>query len=132
MNLIRTVEAMARALDSPLDPELKQLLRSHAERLAEYEDYALEELAEFLIVEAGDALPDVEQAYGTQLVMDGQFTFTVELITQHERWFDVVWIISDDGFGLVLLVQIDPGTDARLLAACRHALATSNETSSAL
>lgn len=129
MNIIRTSEAMARALDSPLDPELHELLGAY---WASLEEFGAELLAEVVIVEAGDTLEQVEQAYGRRLVADRQFTFTVELITQHDHWFDVVWIISDDGFGLVLLIQIHPDTDARLLAACRHALATSADTSRTL
>jgi hypothetical protein len=132
MLLVRTAEAMALALESPLPDELKEILRGHVDRLAEYEDYTLEELAEFLIVEAGDALSDVETAYGRRLVADGEFTFTVELITEQGGFYEVTWIIDDTGFGLVLFVEIHPDTDARLLAACQHALATSNESSSAL
>lgn len=119
MNIIRTSEAMARALDSPLDPELHELLGAY---WASLEEFGEELFAEVLIVEAGDTLERVEQAYGSRLVANGQFTFTVELIAQHDHWFDVVWIISDDGFGLVLLVEIDPATDARLIAACHNAL----------
>jgi hypothetical protein len=47
-----------------------------------------------------------------------------ELITEHARWFDVVFIFSDNGDGLVLLIERDAKTDPQFLAACRHALAT--------
>ena len=123
MLLIRTSEAMELALESPLPNDLKDLLRGHVEQLAEYEEYTMEELAEFLIVDAGDALSDVESAYGQQLVDGGEFTFTVEYITEHGGWYEVIWIISDDGFGLALFIEIHPETDPALLAACRHAIA---------
>ena len=123
MLLIRTSGAIARALDSPLDPELHELLGAYWASLEEFGD---ELLAEVLIVEAGDTLEQVEQAYGRRLVADGVFSFTVERITAHEHWYDVIWIISDDGSGLVLLIEIHPETDAALLAACRHALANAD------
>lgn len=120
MHLIRRSEDIASALeDHSIDPELRELLGAFWVSLEEFGD---DLLADILIVVAGDTLEQIEHAYGTWLVADGHFTFTVEIITQHERWYDVVWIQSDDGSGLVLLIQIDPATDARLLAACRHAL----------
>ncbi|HKX77710.1 MAG TPA: hypothetical protein VJM34_04240 [Novosphingobium sp.] len=118
MHLIRTAEEMARALDSPLDAELKCLLLAHAERLEEFG--GIDGLAEFLIVEAGDALADVEAAYSTRLVVDGSFAFAAELVISHAQWFEVVWIISDDGFGLVLFVQDHPETDSDIISACRQ------------
>jgi hypothetical protein len=45
------------------------------------------------------------------------------VITRHGHWFDVVRILSDDGSGLVLLVQIGAETDTQLLTACERALA---------
>lgn len=126
MNIIRTSETMARALDSPLDPELHELLGTYWQAL---EEFGEELLAEVIIVEAGDTLEQVEQAYGKRLVADRVFAFTVELITQHEHYFDVVWVQSDFGEGLVLLIQNHPDTDSRLLAACQHALATSTASS---
>jgi hypothetical protein len=120
---IRTADDMARALDSPLDPELKQLLRDHAERLAEYDDYGLEEMAEFLIVEAGDTV-ELLQITRDQPILTPEatdFAHPVELITRHQHWIEAVFILSDDGFGLVLLVEQSGNADAALLTVCnRH------------
>ena len=123
MITIRTADEMARALDSPLDPNLKQRLQVHWDRLSEWEDYELSELAVFLIAQPGDTLEQAETAFGQQLVRDSKFCFLPELIDQHGGWFEVTFILSDDGFGLILLVQVDPNTDSRLLAACRNAAA---------
>lgn len=121
---IRTAEDLARALDSPLHPELRQLLGNHAERLAGYPDFAFEELAEMIIVEAGESLDGICSIMGPALVTEGtaDFTHPVELICRHDKYIEVVWILSDEGFGLVLLVELADNTDAALLALCARDL----------
>lgn len=122
MHLIRTAEDMARALDSPLDPELKAVLRAHTDRLEPYGPLA--DLAHFLIAEPGDVLAEINIHCGFELVGGGAAVFATspELVTMHRGWFEAVFVLSDDGFGLVLLAQRGDGIDPRLLAACTHAL----------
>ena len=123
MIVIRTAEAMARALDSPIDPTLKQCLQGHWDRLSEWEDSELRELALFLIAQPGDTIEQVEAAFGQPLVRDSKFCSLPELTEQHGGWIEVTFILSDDGFGLILLVQVDPGADNELIAACHNAVA---------
>lgn len=118
MIVIRTAEEMACALDAPLDPELKHCLQAHWERLAEYDDYTLDELALFAIVEPGNTLADIASTLGMRLVAEGDFALTPELIEQHADWIEATFILSDDGYGLILLVEDSPATDPTLLAAC--------------
>jgi hypothetical protein len=122
MIVIRTAEDMARALDSPLDPELLNLLQVHRARLAEWQDYDLQDLALFVIVQPPDTLADIEGACSWRLVQvgGGAATFAIcpEIIQRHAGWIEVTFILSDDGFGLVLLVSIAEGTNPTLLAAC--------------
>lgn len=124
MLLIRTAEDLAHALDSPLDPELHQLIAAIADRLGEYTDFAFHELAEIIVVEAGESLDGICSITGPSVVTDGaaDFTFTVELIDRHNRWIDATFILSDDGFGLVLLIEVAGNTDAALLALCDREL----------
>ena len=123
MIVIRTAEEMARALDSPLEPTLKHRLHGHWERLSEWEDYELSELAVFLIIQPGDTLEQAQAAFGQPLVRDSKFLFLPELAEQQSGWIEVTFILSDDGFGLILLVQADPGADNELIAACHNAVA---------
>lgn len=122
MIVIRTAEEMARALDSPLDPELKHCLQAQWDRLAEWRDYELSELAVILIVQAGDTLDQAEAIIGQTLVQDEAFFLLPELVARRGGWFAATFILSDDGFGLVLLVEIAANTDHDLLAACNHHL----------
>lgn len=122
MHYIRTAEAMTRVLETPLEPELHNILAEHQERLAGYYGFSFEELAEFLIIECGDTLADSEAAYGRRLVEDSRFASPAELAFQHSAWIEVIFILSDDGFGLVLLVEAGEDTDRSILAACQQVL----------
>ena len=121
--VIRTAEEMAHALASPLEHTLKQRLHGHWERLSEWEDYELSELAVFLIAQPGDTLEQAQATFGQPLVRDSKFCFLPELAEQQGGWIEITFILSDDGFGLILLVQIDPHADNELIAACHNAVA---------
>ena len=124
MIVIRTAEELARALDSPLDPEIKQVLQTQRDMLSEYEGYSLEELAEFVIVQPGDTLAEVEAASDMQLVdpEGGQPTFAIgaEWVEQHGTFVTVCFILSDDGFGVLLFVPTGQVIDPVLQAACER------------
>lgn len=126
MHIIRTAEDMARALDSPLPSIPKDHLRQHAERLAAYEDFTLDELAVFAVVQPGDALCDIEDQLALRLVANDDFAITPEVIRQHGEWVEAVFILSDDGFGLVLLIELGEATDRNLATACGNHLGRSN------
>jgi hypothetical protein len=116
MHTIRTAEDLARALDSPLDPELLSILRDHAERLAAYADFPFEELVTILIVEVGERLTEAHPVSVGAGWRD--FSHSPEYVRFHVRWIEAVFVLSDDGFGLVLLVQQGERADPDLIAAC--------------
>lgn len=124
MIVIRTAEDMARALDSPIHPKLRQLLAGHWERLSQYEGYDLSELAEFAIIEPRDTLQDLSRIVEIELGEGGvapAFSLGPEAVEQHEAWTEIVFIYSDDGFGLVLLIPTASDTDPLILElAARH------------
>ncbi len=114
MIVIRTAEDMARAVDSPRAPFPKVRLQGHAERLAEYDDYPPEELALFVIVQPGDTLVSLEQETGLSFVQNGTLRFSPECLEREGDWLEATMILSDDGFGLVLLVRPEAVTDPEL------------------
>lgn len=93
MFIIRTWEELAKALASPLDATAKAILTAHRDRLAEFADYDLNEIAAFLIIEPGE---DPAAIVGTPLP---------EHRTHHHGWTEEVYIVSDDGFGWVVLTR---------------------------
>lgn len=90
---LRTWEELATALASPLDATARRILTAHRDRLAEFADYELNEIAAFVIVEPGE---DPAAIVGTPLP---------EYRTHHEGWIEEAFIVSDDGFGWVVLTR---------------------------
>lgn len=127
MIVIRTAEDLARVIDEPPDSELSTLLDVHRERLSEWQDYTLEELALFIIVQPGDRQDDIDAACDRPMLTEGNLTRPPELITDHPGWIEATAILSDDGFGLVLLVSKADGTPRDLLAACQRELARTGQ-----
>lgn len=128
MITIRCSADMVRALASPINDDLKQLLATRRDQLEEHCD-DLGELAHFIVAEAGDTLPAIEGAAGVGLAtnfVDGtlhgepDFVDNFEFVQRHQGdWFEAVVILSDDGFGLVLLVPDQPSIDPALLSLVR-------------
>lgn len=122
MQLIRTAEEMARAIAAPPDKQIALILQGHADRLAEFDDFELSDLALLAIIQPGDTLESVEDALNWRLTDDdGGFIQPPECVSRHAGWYEVVFILSDDGYGLVLLLPIEGGTEPKLLTACNRA-----------
>lgn len=114
---ITDAAALARALDSPLDHALQELLRQRCNQLLEDTggEYDLGDLAQFLVIEPQDVLADVEAAAGYPVVTSPAF----EWVADHGGWYEAVTILSDDGFGIVLFVPDSDEMDRSLLALLR-------------
>lgn len=110
MHLITSSAAMATFLAQPLDPTLRRILTDRAEQLAEYDGYDLGELAHFLIAQPSDTLEAIEAALRVSFA-----THDPETVTEHGGWVEAVYLVSDDGFGRVLLVPDDLTALAELL-----------------
>lgn len=135
MLLIGSSAAMARALDSPLDGALRALLLLRRAQLTEHDEADLSEIASFLIVEAGDDLPEVETQLGFSLLTnpiderrygDSDFTPFWEWIHASDGWFELVFVLTDDGFAHVVFVKDEAGVDPSLLSLCREKTASRN------
>lgn len=125
---IRSSADMARALALPLDPDLIELLALRRDQLLEHDGYDLGELAHFLVAEPADTVTAIEGVVGvplaTNFVDDSKygepgFTANFEYVERHGAWFEAVTIVSDDGFGIVLLVPDRPDIDPALLGLVR-------------
>ena len=118
MRKIDSSAAMARALDSPIDQDLKRLLAlRHDQLLADTDGaYDLGALVHIIVVEPNDTVAEIETAAGYPVVTDPAF----EWVQQHSGWFEAVTILSDDGFGIALFVPDRNDTDPALLALLRE------------
>jgi hypothetical protein len=118
MLLIKDLPSVSRIADS----SLRDLLTARARELQPYLDGEdLSELVTFLVVEPGDSLAAIDAVLGFRLVGDQIRCF--ELITDHASWYEIVFILSDDGAGIEVLVPKHIAIDPELLRMCaRHAL----------
>lgn len=126
---IRSDAEMADALNCLLDPELRCLLTSRRDQLLEYDGYDLGDLVHIIVVQAGDALPEIEAEAGVPLATnlvtgarlgEEEFEPSFEYVERHGCWLEAVLILSDDGFGVVLLVPDRIDSDPALLALLRR------------
>ena len=116
MNIICTSEALDNWVRACPDPDIAALLQTRRDQLIDLG--ALEEVGVFVIVEAGDTMSAVEQTVGVSFVTDGQPNW--EWVQRHGLVFEAPIILSDDGFGHVLIVPDIEGIDPLLRALLRE------------
>lgn len=112
------------------DPELRQLVEATIQGLSEDAPYDPEELGYFVIVEPGDSLVTINAQIGFDILANRwtgirfdqpRYTQSFEVLEEHAGYFEMVFIISDDGFGIEVFIPKTEGTDgipADLLAMC--------------
>ena len=107
---IRSTEAVT----GITSPEIRQLSHQRIAEITQGEPYDADTYGEFVIVEAGDTVPEIEAYLGREVV--GNFEWLVE-------WpccYEAVFVLCDSGYGIVLLVPKVAGIDASLLAICEQ------------
>lgn len=119
MLVIRTAEDMDSALSAPLATTVKDRLAAQREYLLDYPDHAFEELGVFVVVQPGDRMIDLNQVTAFRLVERDRFTIEAELVERYGNFLEVLFVLSDDGFGLILYVPLQPDTDPVIVQACQ-------------
>jgi len=123
MHVIRTETD----LDSLEDPELLALVRQRITDTAEFVDH-FSELVHFVVVQRGDDVADIDEALGFPVMANrfdgipfGQAGFTPswDVLAEFPGWFELVYVLSDDGNGVNVFVAKALGTPPDLLAMCR-------------
>ena len=129
MNIYRTTEAIRTAAVTHPDLELRHLLNERIQSLEAFDDLPddLAYLLQVVELQAGEGAADLEGPMGFSIChclstgvafdTDG-FCPAWEVIEAHCRWFELTFVLSDDGTGVVVFV---PDTaDAALLSLCRR------------
>lgn len=126
MQVLRDTPSLTHAARSHPDPQLRHLI---AERIEEFSEYQcdLADLIVLIHVEAGDAIGDVDSQLGFPVLTnrftgirfgDPAFTPSWDVLQEHETFYELIFVINDDGFGFELFISKAPGVDAELLAMC--------------
>lgn len=79
--------------------ELSRLINEQLEVLADFDDIPLGDLVIFLILEQDDSASTLDLALGRNFA-----DFPIENCISHTEWFELVIIISDDGFGYAVFI----------------------------
>lgn len=116
-------------LDQVADPFIRALIASRFEALAE-EGVADDDLAEYLVVEAGDQIPALEAAGGIWITSspfskarygDEDFVPCFEMLEAHAgHCFEMVHVFDDAGSAVITIVPDTPGIEKELLRFCRE------------
>ena len=110
MRLLRESASIQDAARSTTHPELRELIEGHIDRVSEYDDYQLDELLHVIVVEPADCYAQLKPFIGS----------TPEVVQEHTDWYELVYVISDDGFGVVVFVPKHCQIDPQLLAIARQ------------
>ena len=125
MQILCDSPSIQEALDT--QAELARLITGYVERLSDYEGCDLGQLVQFMVVERGDTVTELEAALGFSIRInrfDGcrygepDFLPSWEVIEEHPFWYELVYVLSDDGFGIVIFVPKD--ADAELIDMLQH------------
>lgn len=111
------------------DPVIQALVRLRFAQLAEYDDYTLDELGSFWLVEPGDDFSTIEAISGCPIGSDlfydvsyghPDFSPSFEVLENHATCWELVWIFNDGGYGTALFVPKQPEVDAQVQRFCRE------------
>jgi hypothetical protein len=109
------------------DPELRALVEQRFADLCQDEPYDPELHGYFVVVEAGDTVEALEATTGCPIVHDlfGEVRFgdpdfspAFEWLAEHQDYYEIAFILNDDGAGVGIFVPRQGCTDPELTALC--------------
>jgi len=109
------------------NPDIRNLVKLRFAQVAAGQAYDPERHGYMIVVEAGDTAEAVERESGCPLLTDSfgetrfgnpEFTPAAEVIEDHGAVYEVVFIFTDDGYGIEIFVPKAAGVDPELLAMC--------------
>ncbi len=110
-------------------PEQRLLVLQRITMLSQDEPYDPDVCGYFVVVESGDDLIGLNRQLGFDVQANrfngthfGHLDFVPawEILEEHASCYEVVFILSDDGFGVVVFVPKDGDIPPGLLAMCRQ------------
>jgi hypothetical protein len=90
MEILKDSAAVEQYLQTTPDPELRSLLVERVQALSEYD---LGEIAHFYVIETAEELKTLN------------LPSVYEIREDHQDWTELVYVISDDGFGLEVFIR---------------------------
>ena len=111
---IVTCEPIRSAAATHTDPTLRAFLALRMGQLTPIDDGPS---IRFIVFEAGDTLDALEAELGFTPM---ESVPSWEWIEAHPGWFELAYVFTDDGDGIILFVSRAKGVDPDLLALCNR------------
>ncbi len=111
------------------DPELRTLVQKTIAALSEDYPYDPDVLGYFVIVQPGDSLATINAQIGFDILANRWtgirydqpgYTQAFEVLDEHAGYFEMVFVLSDDGFGIEVFIPKVDGVDPELLSMCKR------------
>jgi hypothetical protein len=124
---MRVIRAPEEARELGIE-EVRSLVDQRITTLSEDEPYDPDVHGYFIVLEPEDSTAAANQQLGFSMLcnrMDGVrfgepgFAPSFELVEEHSRYYEMVFVLSDDGHGVVIFVPKDH-VDPELLALCKR------------
>lgn len=125
MRILRDEAAIATLPDT----DLRQLIQKRVDEISECGPWETDEVGYFIVVEPGDSAEALEAAVGFSVLRNRfddtpfgapGFAPSFEWAESHpEGYFELVYVISDSGFGYDIFIADRSGVNPDLLAMCR-------------
>lgn len=117
------------------DPDMRALVEQRFTEIQAGEPYDYDTHGYSIVVEPGDTVEALENETGYPILGslfddsrfgDPEYAPSFEALEEHPSCFEIVFILSDDGFGFTVFVPKADGIDAVLLSMCaRYAIPAS-------
>jgi hypothetical protein len=110
------------------DPDTRRLVEQRLVEICAGQPYAPEVHGDMIVAQPGDTLASLEKQGDLALASspvdelyfpDPDFVPFCETIEEHPGCYEMVFILSDDGYGVLIFVPDQPDIDSELLALCR-------------
>jgi hypothetical protein len=118
--VLRSPEQASRIADAAV----RELVRLRFAQIAAGEPYDPDRHGYTIVVEPGDTVDAIERESGCSVSINAldearePLYLGAEVVEEHRGFYEVVFILNDDGFGIEIIVPKAVGVDAEILAMC--------------
>lgn len=109
------------------DPDIRLLVEQRFAQILANKPYDYDQHGYMIVVEPYDSVESLEQETKCPIFHNyfdntqfGDFDFTpcFEALEEHHSCFEMVFILNDEGFGIIIFIPKQSGINADLLALC--------------
>ena len=127
MRIVRDTPSINPEIKENTDPAIAALLARHLQFGAEFSPDDPADLLTVFVIEPGDTLQTIDAAmdgcfltnhWSGRRLGDPAFVPSFETLEEHATVYEMLFIQSDEGHALVLLIPKAAGIDSELLAMC--------------